>query len=56
MSITQRLGKKTIYGWTLISRTRLFEGDHKIKINRKQISVNHPEAVKLFSKEIENEE
>lgn len=47
--------KDDLIAW-LISRTRLFEGDHKIKINRKRIPVNNPEAVKLLRKEIESEE
>ena len=47
--------KDNFVAW-LISRTRLFEGDHKIKINRQQIPVNNPEAVKLLIKEIEDEE
>jgi hypothetical protein len=47
--------KDDLVAW-LISRTRLFEGVHKIKINRQRISVNNPEAVKLLTKEIEDEE
>ena len=47
--------KDNFVAW-LISRTRLFEGDHKIKINRQRIPVNNPEAVELITKEIEDEE
>ena len=47
--------KDDLIAW-LINRTRLFEGDHKIKINRQRIPVNNPEAVKLLTKEIEDEE
>ena len=46
--------KDNFVAW-LISRTRLFEGDHKIKINRQRIPVNNPEAVELLIKEIEDE-
>ena len=47
--------KDNFVAW-LISRTRVFEGDHKIKINRQRIPVNNPEAVELITKEIEDEE
>ena len=47
--------KANFVAW-LISRTRVFEGDHKIKINRQRIPVNNPEAVKLLAKEIGDEE
>jgi hypothetical protein len=47
--------KDNFVAW-LISRTRVFEGDHKIKINRQRIPVNNPEAVKLLAKEIGDEE
>lgn len=46
--------KDDLVAW-LISRTRLFEGDHNIKINRQRIPVNNPEAVKFLTKEIEDE-
>ena len=48
------IGRNNFVAW-LISRTKVLKGKHKININRKQISVNDPEAVKLISKEIENE-
>ena len=47
--------KDNFIAW-LISRTRLFEGNHMIKINRQQIPVNNSEAVELLLKEIEAEE
>ena len=47
--------KDDLVAW-LIGRARLFEGDHKIKINRQRIPVNNPEAVELLTKEIEDEE
>ena len=50
-----KIEKDNFVAW-LISRTRVFEGDHKIKINRQRIPVNNPEAVKLLIKEIEDEE
>lgn len=46
--------KDNFVAW-LISRTRLFERDHKIKIGRQRISINNPEAVELLTKEIEDE-
>jgi len=49
------IGKNNFVAW-LINRTRVLKGKHKININRKQISVNDPEALKLISKKIENEE
>ena len=50
-----KIEKDNFVAW-LISRTRVLEGNHKIKINRQQIPVNDPEAVELLTKEIENEE
>ena len=47
--------KDNFVAW-LISRTRLFEGNHIIKINRQQIFVNNSEAVELLIKEIDDEE
>jgi hypothetical protein len=47
--------KDNFVAW-LINRVRVIKGNHKININRKRISVNKPEAVKLILKEIENEE
>ena len=47
--------KDNFVAW-LISHTRLFEGDHKIKIGRQRIPVNDPEAVELLTKEVEDEE
>ena len=50
-----KIEKDNLVAW-LISRTRLFEGDHKIKINRQQIPINDSEAVELLIKEIEDKE
>ena len=50
-----KIEKDNFVAW-LISRTRLFEGDHKIKIGRQRIPVNDPEAVELLTKEVEYEE
>ena len=50
-----KIEKDNFVAW-LISRTRLFEGDHKIKIGRQRIPVNDPEAVELLTKEVEDEE
>jgi hypothetical protein len=50
-----KIEKDNFVAW-LISRTRLFEGNHMIKINRQQIPVNNSEAVELLIKEIEDEE
>jgi hypothetical protein len=47
--------KDNFVAW-LISRTRLFEGNHMIKINLQQIFFNNSEAVELLIKEIEDEE
>ena len=47
--------KDNFVAW-LINRARVLKGKHKININRKQISVNDPEAVEIITKEIENEE
>ena len=47
-----KIEKDNFVAW-LISRTRVLEGNHKIKINRQQIPVNAPEAVNLIKKEIE---
>ena len=47
-----KIEKDNFVAW-LISRTRVLEGNHKIKINRQQIPVNDPEAVELITKEIE---
>ena len=46
--------KDDLIAW-LIGRTRLYKGDHKIKINRRRIPVNNPEIVKLLTQEIEDE-
>ena len=46
--------KDNFVAWQ-INRTRLFEGDHKIKIGRQRIQVNDPEAVELLTKEIEDD-
>ena len=43
--------KDNFVSW-LISRTRLFEGNHVIKINQKEIPINSPEVVKLITEEI----
>ena len=45
--------KDNFVAW-LISHTRLFEGDHKIKIGRKRIPINDPEALEHLKKEIED--
>jgi len=47
--------KDNFVAW-LISRTRLFEGNHMIKINRQQIPFNNSEAGEILIKEIEDEE
>jgi hypothetical protein len=47
--------KDNFVAW-LISRTRLFKGNHMIKINRQQMPVNNSKAVELLLKEIEIEE
>ena len=48
-----KIEKDNFVAW-LISRTRLFEGDHKIKIGRKRIPINDPEALEHLKKEIED--
>jgi len=50
-----KIEKDNFVAW-LISRTRLFEGDHKIEIGRQRIPVNDPEAVERLTKEVEDEE
>jgi len=45
------IGKNNFIAW-LINRVRVLKGEHKININRQQISVNDPEAVELIKKEI----
>jgi len=50
-----KIEKDNFVVW-LISRTRLFEGNHTIKIKRQRIPVNDSEAVELLKKEIEHEE
>jgi len=51
----EAIEKDNFVAW-LINRARVLKGKHKININRKQISVNDPEAVEIITKEIENEE
>ena len=50
-----KIEKDNFVAW-LIIRTRLFEGNHMIKINRQQFPVNNSEAVKLLIKEIEDKD
>ena len=46
-----KIEKDNFVVW-LIRRTRLFEGNHRIKIKRQRIHVNDPKAVELLKKEI----
>ena len=47
----ETIEKDDFVAW-LISRTRVFKGDHKIKINQKEIPINAPEVIKLITEEI----
>ena len=47
-----KIEKDNFVAW-LISRTRVLEGNHKIKINRQQIPFDNPEAIEFITGEIE---
>jgi hypothetical protein len=47
----EAIEKDNFVAW-LISRTRVFKGDHKMKINQQKIPINSLEVVKLITEEI----
>ena len=55
MADLSAIGKYNFVAW-LISRVKVFKGDHKININRQKIPVNDPKALELITKKIEKGE
>jgi hypothetical protein len=47
-----KIEKDNFVAW-LISRTSVFEGDHKIKVGGQQITLNNPETIEILRKKIE---
>ncbi|MGD8980237.1 MAG: hypothetical protein PVF42_01510 [Desulfobacterales bacterium] len=47
--------KNDLVNW-LVSRASVLKGTHEINVNRQQISVNNPEAIKFITSEIEKEQ